>query len=884
MAKIDWQDPSLRQEFDDLMKTRHDEVLDRYRQLRMNYSSREEPLLEQLNGDNLFEFAVTEGLIGRAAANPSASSAEAPPPAKTTERSSEPKSRDQEDTLAKIRERWDVEFTKFRKTEKYPYSPVVDDVLRQYWEQTRDELKALRTPGHRVIWPKINPRIFFLTSLLIAAEKGPSSEMHWFYTAAGINEERLKDILREEMARIAQATSDENFEIVATPGFMALADRANQIRLSFGRDPQIALRHMQLALLEPPENGATGDLVIATTDNIDVAEIVRQFGSSTESNKWATEHGEQTHWPVEIARVARSVIGKLKASGPQTTEQTRIGGEIYLNQTAADEEACLNVNEYAEVLGKFFSKAGKGEFCFALFGNWGRGKTFLMKKLANVLKPKDYETVFFSAWKYPNAPEVWVHLYETLAEVAIRGNPFQTIPRLIRTGIVRHGAWSLLGVLASFAISLIPKVHTAIEALHLLVEVYFLVGLGGLIWLVLFVRGIHQTTKRLSKDYLTATRHTEKLGLQATIGTDLRSLLMGWMPQGDFKFGLPTFVYLALVGIVLWSALYWFGFAAPKEVPEALRWWMAAGVAVIGSGLLVWTFSEASAPKRILLVVDDLDRCSPAQLLSVTESIKLLVEDPEISKRVQLAMLVEEDILKNAILEKYSLLRTSEKNVQQGLKFSDKRLIYENCEKLFNAHLRLPPLAQQELTEILDKIVGRERTAEENRKKQKNEATLAKIDNEILENTKQESIDGPGLYEGSVVQVPLTDDDKKALEEKRKPIAEDIARAKKNEPQVKPDASAVMPVTTNFIFEKNEEDVLKAAIPRLIEYSKDRTLGPRSIRAFVFRYQLARMLLIKLKIPWSPQHLVSELVVADQTEGNRGTDDSKLRKVVRQVS
>ena len=95
-----------------------------------------------------------------------------------------------------------------------------------------------------------------------------------------------------------------------------------------------------------------------------------------------------------------------------------IGCGLDMNKKAGETEICLNAHDYAEVLEEVFLDGQKDEegFCFALYGHWGRGKTFLMKLIEKRLKNNKYETIFFSAWKYPTKPEIWIHMYETFVK------------------------------------------------------------------------------------------------------------------------------------------------------------------------------------------------------------------------------------------------------------------------------------------------------------------------------------------------------------------------------------------------------------------------------------------------------------------------------------
>jgi predicted enzyme related to lactoylglutathione lyase len=105
-------------------------------------------------------------------------------------------------------------------------------------------------------------------------------------------------------------------------------------------------------------------------------------------------------------------------SGPRS-----FGGGFKFTREAAADELCLNVEGYANAVAQLFAGADDGEFCVAVFGPWGRGKTFLMRQVDRALHAMDrgYRTITFSAWRYPSAPEVWVHLYEEFAKVAIQG-------------------------------------------------------------------------------------------------------------------------------------------------------------------------------------------------------------------------------------------------------------------------------------------------------------------------------------------------------------------------------------------------------------------------------------------------------------------------------
>jgi hypothetical protein len=605
-------------------------------------------------------------------------------------------------------------------------------------------------------------------------------------------------------------------------------------------------------------------------------------------------------WSPELKKIAEVLTAaeSMRANddrGQSRTGPLKFGAEDSFIREASITQSCLKVEVYAGALRDFFSKAGPGELCFALYGHWGRGKTYLMKMVRDALVEKKYETVFFSAWKYPGTPEVWVSLYETMVDHATDGNLLKVVPRNIRSGVSKNGPWPLIVALALFVFGLVPKIDFAEHLIVWAEAVGGILGLGGLIWVVEFMCGLRKTAKRLSHDYLSARHHTEKLGLQATIGKDLESMLAGWMPQGKFKFGWATIAYFAIVTVFAWSAWHWFGFLSGladflgrhpvlhyffdlKSHPE-LKLGFSIAAAAFGVGLFVWVFGSFSSPKRVLLVIDDLDRCKPEQLLSIVESIKLLLEDTEISKRVQVAMLVEEDILRQAVHKKYV--------VELGLicieKFDKKRIVDENLEKLFTTHLRLPPLSEEDFREVFRKILDLEEEAYQE--------IVKKIEDAKKTQPTQNAASSPKTVQ--TAPPPPNSDPAKASQAALfafdAPSSVPGAPAlQQPEPGVKPaeplsSEAAESTWESGFVFSSEEKLAFIEIIPLLRELNLP--WGPRSIRAFTFRYQLARLILrrLGLKMP-TPKDLLTELAKAIKRDRAEDKYELEILKVIHQVS
>lgn len=114
-------------------------------------------------------------------------------------------------------------------------------------------------------------------------------------------------------------------------------------------------------------------------------------------------------------------------------------------------------------------------------------------------------------------------------------------------------------------------------------------------------------------------------------------------------------------------------------------------VAVLAVALPVWLLCFGRDKNRLLLVVDDLDRMPSGEMLEIVESLKLFLENGAMRETVQLFLICEEEALRRALANKYG---------------ETTRAVEENLQKLFIAHLRLPPLSSSEQEEVLTHVIG----------------------------------------------------------------------------------------------------------------------------------------------------------------------------------
>lgn len=515
-----------------------------------------------------------------------------------------------------------------------------------------------------------------------------------------------------------------------------------------------------------------------------------------------------------------------------------IGSQIIFKREASDDERSLRVDEYSQVIAEVLSNADEEEkMSFALFGHWGRGKTYLTDQIETKFKSlkeanremKNYCVVKFSAWKYRTSPEIWAYLFQQFLDA---GKEKQHTLFTFRAAFKKCGPWPFIGALFGLSVSLISWS----DRVGLLLWLIQMVGATAVVYIVFLFVKFKNAFVRMRSLY-SFSDHSDKLGLQAAIGADLKALLESWIPEKvSFKNYAKRngFSLCCATGVLLFilSKIYliftskgdlsdfeeFYRIITSHYILIPLTW--IIGTLVLG--YVIFLLTNSIKTDRILLVVDDLDRCEPMQMLEIIESTMLILDDPIIRKRLQIMMLIDESAFQQALIKKYKYL--TENSLKSEHNYDEARIIRENQEKYFLVHLRLPPLSIDEVIQVSQKVALKLCNSEQN-----------------------------GQRESRIDKQPPS----KAF------------------------------VTTSRPLEENEMyELVKAMQVIFITMSgKGDSLGPRSIRSLFFRYQLARLILIKLgEIP-DPKELARAVIYSYLEDQNESIpDDSVLKRVVDQVS
>lgn len=288
---------------------------------------------------------------------------------------------------------WDAEFATLRHDSGFRWSTTLDRVLDLLWEEHSRAFKESLGNKRRRFEPQISPRAFFLASMLYGArhqgdlrdradDRGQT--LIRVVLAADLSEEQINQLLTQEFFRQMPPEPVSRDRAVVSANLEAVIRRADALRRKFGSDPYIGTRHLFLAFLEAPEGGKPGDLIIRSQDGLQLSRLISAFRDSVIDKPWVKKYDTAVNWSqtldeLEARLPNESNISLARRTSGFTSGVSRLnfGGTDSFEREASSRQSCMKVQAYAGALRDFFSRAGPGELCFALYGHWGRGKTYL---------------------------------------------------------------------------------------------------------------------------------------------------------------------------------------------------------------------------------------------------------------------------------------------------------------------------------------------------------------------------------------------------------------------------------------------------------------------------------------------------------------------------
>lgn len=111
-----------------------------------------------------------------------------------------------------------------------------------------------------------------------------------------------------------------------------------------------------------------------------------------------------------------------------------------------------------------------------------------------------------------------------------------------------------------------------------------------------------------------------------------------------------------------------------------------------------WIWVKDVDKKKIILIVDDIDRCKPDNILELLDTLRVVLDDPEISKRLKVIIAIDHLIVKDIMRKRFNDFFKDPEilNVEQYIR--------NYFDKLFLFSLHLAPLQKDEREQIIDSV------------------------------------------------------------------------------------------------------------------------------------------------------------------------------------
>ncbi len=359
-----------------------------------------------------------------------------------------------------------------------------------------------------------------------------------------------------------------------------------------------------------------------------------------------------------VSEKGRKIVPRSQGTSPAMRD-VNVPPALGVEGIAEDMAALLSNNITSE----------KGNMV-GIFGEWGRGKSYLIREIKkqDSIKAK-FLVIEYHAWKYQDTPASWAYLYEEFAKEYFEKESDSRfykkcfeLYQAFRLNISVYGYYPIvLTVLGTVVFSVGSYLLKGLEPL---LEVLYWITLGGSATVLAIVFAAYSRYKKTASDlfgrYFKRSKFNELMGAQAEIQKELSNLLEHWFP-------LPST-------------------QKENEVPDY---------------------------RRVLLVIEDIDRCSEDKIIEIVDSLRIMMDDPVISKRVVVLAAIDERILKRAINAKYHstlkqdpcLLAEGQDKRESTLKALSEGIVHEYMDKLFISGVKLGSLVEENRLNYFEKLV-----------------------------------------------------------------------------------------------------------------------------------------------------------------------------------
>lgn len=285
---------------------------------------------------------------------------------------------------------------------------------------------------------------------------------------------------------------------------------------------------------------------------------------------------------------------------------------------------------------------------FGVFGNWGRGKSFFLHMMRDRLNQpelkhkgeNDYQYIEFNAWKYQRTPEIWYHLHNVLYSSKSWFFKAWTWMRF------NCGVIVILLILAAFTFAGIYLIKVTPDENGNLPTLFGIIS--GTIALITAFYAYVNGFLEISQKKLNSLNSENRLGEMAIVEKRLKYLLRYW--NSKLRNGSP--------------------YINPN--------------------------------RKVILAVEDIDRCDDERMIEIIEALKLVLENEDVRRRLIVIVAVDSDKLLAAYESKFHI-GDSEKDLGKA-----HELAVGQMDKIFLSGINLPYLTREEQLEYILKLASRQ--------------------------------------------------------------------------------------------------------------------------------------------------------------------------------
>ena len=311
---------------------------------------------------------------------------------------------------------------------------------------------------------------------------------------------------------------------------------------------------------------------------------------------------------------------------------------------------CFGVTTLAECYIKQLDKIAEhtnDNFCMlGIFGPWGRGKTYFFRQIKDLLKKRTredetikYKIIEFNAWKYQDTPAIWAYLYETIYKEGLN-----CVSRCIF-------------YIKQFWLKQWPRIISVIA-------IYVIVWVGY--WYISEHLDISERIKLIMQDL-----RMPLAWLTALSGVFYSIIKNPISIHETIEKHFKRKSYRGMLGI-------------QNDLEQDLE-------------LLIKSVANKPEGEQIILFVDDIDRCETTKILNVVNSLRLILENSEIQKR----MIVICSVDPNKFVDAYCSNKFGD-----GYNYTEEQReeAKKHLDKLFIFGIGLPSLDQTQQIEYLKNL------------------------------------------------------------------------------------------------------------------------------------------------------------------------------------